>query len=108
MSAVKDAVLDGQAESLFYRPKAEQSERSMQLVAEEVKKRFPDWSHQCEPYKNVLTFQEWKRRGYKVKKGEKSIRIPILSEIEEKDDPKAKRLVRRTACLFARPQVEQI
>ena len=108
MSAVKDAIFDGQAESLFYRPKADQSTRSMQLVIDEVNKRFPDWSPQCEPYRNVLTFQEWKRRGYKVKKGEKSIRIPILSEIEEKDDPKAKRLVRRTACLFAKPQVEQI
>ena len=108
MAAVKDAIFDGQTESLFYRPKADQSTRSMQLVIDEVKKRFPEWLPQCEPYRNVLTFQEWKRRGYKVKKGEKSIRIPILSEIEEKDDPKAKRLVRRTACLFAKPQVEQI
>ena len=106
MSAVKDAIFDGQAESLFYRPKADQSERNMQLVTDEVKKRFPEWLPQCEPYRNVLTFQEWKRRGYTVKKGEQSIRIPILSEIEE-DDKKTKRLVRRTACLFARPQVEK-
>jgi hypothetical protein len=89
-----------------YKPKEEQSERNTQAVMQAVRERFPDWADQAEPYRNVLTFQEWKRRGFKVKRGEKSIRIPIMKEIEE-DDGKAKRLVRRTACLFALPQVEK-
>ena len=74
-------------------------------VIEAVRQRFPEWADLCEPYVNVLTFHQWKARGYRVKKGEHSIRIPILSEIEE-DDKKTKRLVRRTACVFALPQVE--
>ena len=90
-----------------YKLEPEQSTRSKQAVMKAVSQRFPEFAGQCEPYVNVLTFRQWKARGYHVKKGEKSIRIPIMKEIEEKDDPKAKRLVRRTAFLFARPQVEQ-
>lgn len=89
-----------------YKQESDQSERSIQAVKNEVAKRFPDFLSQCRPYTNVLTFGQWKARGYKVKKGERSIRIPILSEIEDKEEPKSKRLVRRTACLFAFPQVE--
>ena len=95
------------AESLYYVPPEAQSELNAQAVRAAVRQRFPEWAHLCIPYRNVLTFQEWKRRGYRVRKGERSIRIPILREIEDESDPTAKRLVRRTACLFAQPQVEQ-
>lgn len=89
-----------------YKAESDQSLRSIEAVRQEVAKRFPDFAPQCQPYVNVLTFQQWKARGFTVKKGEHSIRITILREIEE-DDGKAKRLVRRTACLFALPQVEK-
>lgn len=109
MSAVKDALLD-EGKITFgtpYKQQDEQSTRSIQAVIQAVQQRFPDWADQCIPYTNVLTFQQWLKRGYGVKKGEKSIRIPIMREIEDKDDPKRKQLIRRTSCLFAFPQVEK-
>jgi hypothetical protein len=90
-----------------YKPESEQSLRNTQAVMQAVRQRFPEFADQAQPYINILTFHQWKARGFNVKKGEHSIRIPILREIEEKDDPKSKRLVRRTACLFALPQVEK-
>ena len=91
-----------------YKQESEQSQRNIQAVMNEVQQRFPDFAAQAQPYVNVLTFRQWKARGYNVKKGEHSIRIPIMSEIEDKEGPvKAKRLVRRTACLFALPQVQK-
>ena len=45
------------------------------FVRKAVKERFPEWADKCEPYVNVLTLKAWNERGYRVKKGEKSIRI---------------------------------
>jgi len=91
-----------------YKPESEQSLQNTKIVMQEVRQRFPEFADQAQPYINVLTFQQWKARGFHVKKGEHSIRIPILSEIEEENGKaKVKRLVRRTACLFALPQVEK-
>jgi hypothetical protein len=91
-----------------YKLEPEQSTRSKQAVMNAVSQRFPEFAGQCEPYVNVLTFQQWKARGYHVKKGEQSIRIPIMKEIEQGDgEKKEKTLVRKMAFLFALPQVEK-
>lgn len=108
MSSVKDALLEEHiAFGTPYKDKDHQSARNTQAVMNAVRQRFPEWADQALPYINVLTFRQWKKRGYRVRKGEKSIRIPILSEIED-EDTKIKRRVRRMACLFALPQVEAV
>ena len=91
-----------------YKTESEQSQRNSKSVIEEIQKRFPTFAGDAKPYINILTFGQWKARGYRVKKGEHSIRIPIMTEIEETEgQTKVKRRVRRTACLFALPQVEK-
>jgi N-terminal domain of anti-restriction factor ArdC len=119
MSAVKESLIESAAEELdFYRqesvpfgipyiPLEHQSVRNSQLVLQEVGKRFPDFLAQAVPYQNILTFRQWRNRGYRVKKGEKSIRITVMKDIPDEDDPKQTRKIRRTACLFALPQVER-
>ena len=120
MSAVKDALLESAVEEIEfdreesvpfgipYIPIDQQSPKNTQLVLQEVAKRFPTFLPNAIPYRNVLSFRQWRKRGYSVKKGEKSIRIIVMKEIPEIDDPMRKRLAKRTACLFALPQVEEI
>jgi hypothetical protein len=90
-----------------YLPKEQQSLKNSQAVIQAVRQRFPEWADQAVPYVNVLTFRQWVQRGYGVKKGEKSIRITVMKDIPDEDNPKQTRRVRRTACLFALPQVEK-
>lgn len=108
MNSVEHAVTPSQTVALGtpYRPEQQQSTRSKQAVMNAVGTRFPEFAGQCEPYVNVLTFRQWKARGYHVKKGEKAIRIPIVREIEDAEK-KTKQLVRSVAFLFALPQVQK-
>ena len=81
------------------------------LVLEAVRQRFPDWVDQCEPYVNVLTLRAWNQRGYRVKKGEKAIRVGALIPVwqdDEKTGDKAQVGTRPgRAFVFALPQVEK-
>ena len=90
--------------------RTDQSVRNTQAVFQAVKQRFPEWASQCQPYVNVLTLKAWNQRGFRVKKGEHAIRIPILVHVFKENEkgekiPVANRLSR--ACLFALPQVEK-
>ena len=80
------------------------------IVLEEVKKRFPEWFDQCEPYVNVLTLRAWNLRGYRVKKGEKAIRVGTLVPVWKEDKDKGEKVQIGTlpgrAFVFALPQVE--
>lgn len=80
-------------------------------VLEAVRQRFPEFADQCEPYVNVLTLRAWNQRGYRVKKGEKAIRVAALIPVwkEDKDTGEKKQVGNRggTACVFALPQVEK-
>jgi len=80
-------------------------------VLEAVQQRFPEWADHCEPYVNVLTLRAWNQRGYRVRKGEKAIRVAALIPVW-KDDEKTGDKVQvgsrgGTAHVFALPQVEQ-
>jgi hypothetical protein len=80
-------------------------------VLDAVSQRFPDWADQCEPYVNVLTLKAWNQRGYRVRKGEKAIRVATLLPVwkeDEKTGEKAQIGTRPgTAFVFALPQVEK-
>ena len=81
------------------------------IVQDAVKARFPDWADQCQPYINVLTLKAWNQRGYRVKKGEKAIRVFTKVPVTEKDattgDEKVVGSRPARAFVFALPQVEK-
>lgn len=85
--------------------------RNAHLVLQAVAERFPDFAPQCEPYVNVLTLREWNRRGYRVKKGERAIRVGTMIPVW-KDDAGTDKKVQvghrwHRAYVFALPQVEK-
>ena len=51
------------------------SAANSKIVLDAVRVRFPEWADPCQPYVNVLTLKAWNQRGYRVKKGEKAIRV---------------------------------
>ena len=76
-----------------------------------VRDRFPAWTEQCQPYVNVLTLKAWNQRGYRVKKGEKGIRIVTMLPVWKDDQEKGQKIQigtrPQTAYVFALPQVEK-
>lgn len=82
-----------------------------QAVLHAVGERFPAFLPEAVPYVNILSYNEWMKRGYQVRKGEKAIRcageaLIIRKDEEGKDEFLGTRSV--TACVFALPQVEPI
>ena len=81
------------------------------VVLDAVRQRFPDWVDRCEPYVNVLTLRAWNQRGYRVKKGEKAIRVFTKAPVTETDPKTGEKKVvgarPATAFVFALPQVEK-
>jgi hypothetical protein len=87
------------------------SQKNEQIVRDAVAKRFPDWAGECEPYVNVLTLKAWNQRGYRVRKGEKAIRVftqvPITRHDEKTGKDQVVGLRPSKAYVFALPQVEK-
>lgn len=87
------------------------SAANSKIVHDAVRARFPDWADQCQPYVNVLTLKAWNQRGYRVKKGEKAIRVFTKVPVTEKDaatgDTKIVGSRPARAFVFALPQVEK-
>ena len=64
---------------------------------------------ECEPYRDVFTFNRWKALGCHVRKGEHGIRIDIYTErtIEDKETGEEKKVkARAKAVCFCRCQVD--
>lgn len=87
------------------------SAANSKIVLDAVRTRFPDWADQCQPYVNVLTLKAWNQRGFRVKKGEKAIRVFTKVPVTEKDattgDEKIVGSRPAQAYVFALPQVEK-
>lgn len=93
-----------------YKIETEQSVYNTKLVLQAVAQRFPEWAAEARPYVNVLTLRAWNQRGYRVRKGEKAIKVmtkvPVTKRNEKgEDEVVAQR--RAVAYVFALPQVEQ-
>lgn len=55
----------------------------------------------------LLTFAEWKKRGYIVQKGQKAtVQVPIWRKVKNKKDEK--KFIRRTASFFTPKQVKEL
>jgi hypothetical protein len=80
-------------------------------VLDAVHLRFPDFADRCEPYVNVLTLRAWNQRGYRVRKGEKAIRVATMIPVwkEDKDTGEKVQVGTRAAKahVFALPQVDK-
>lgn len=92
-----------------YKPETEQSVYNTRLVLHAVAQRFPQWAPEARPYVNVLTLRAWNQRGFRVKKGEKAIRVMTKIPITRKNEKGEQEIVaerRAVAYVFALPQVE--
>jgi hypothetical protein len=93
-----------------YKPETEQSVYNTKLVLQAVAQRFPYWAHEAKPYVNVLTLRAWNRRGYRVKRGEKAIKVMTQIPVRKFDEEaNSEIVVGKRKCLayvFALPQVE--
>lgn len=87
------------------------SAANAKIVRDAVTVRFPAWADQCQPYINVLTLKAWNQRGFRVKKGEKAIRVFTKVSVTEKDaatgEVKVVRYRPARTFVFALPQVEK-
>lgn len=63
---------------------------------------------ECEPYKDVFTYNRWQAQGMQVRRGEKSIRIPVMAErtTEDEDGNEKFYRIKTTAPVFCRCQVD--
>lgn len=84
------------------------SETTYSIVAEQIKERWGDKEvKNYDPYSNTLTFAQWLKQGFRVKKGEKAIRSFTLVEVKDQAGNGTKK-IKRGVCLFYYRQVEKI
>ena len=64
----------------------------------------------CQAYEKVFTFNRWKAQGFSVKRGEKSISLPLVRNVESEDEEtgevKTHKLL-ASSHVFCRCQVEE-
>ncbi|MSU45001.1 hypothetical protein EXS45_02365 [Candidatus Nomurabacteria bacterium] len=81
MQSVKEILENGPAVSPYTG-----STTTYDMVAEQIKKRWGDKEvKNYDPYSNARTFAQWVRLGYRVKKGERSLKsITFISKKDAK------------------------
>lgn len=64
----------------------------------------------CEPYVDVFTFARWRAQGFRVRKGQHAIRIPVVYSQEKESEDGTIETIRRfsSAPVFCRCQVQAI
>ena len=84
-------------------------------IAHQIMARWgKDAVKEYDPYKNCFTFNGWRERGYRVKKGEKALRtftfIPGIETTKDKEgnEKKSSHSYLKGVCLFFIRQVEPI
>lgn len=62
------------------------SKETYQLVAAQIKERYgADEVKNYNPFTNCLTFQQWRKVGFKVKKGSKALKSITFVKVEDAD-----------------------
>lgn len=84
------------------------SESSREQVRREINARFgEEEAANYDPLTNCFSFLGWLQRGYRVRQGEKGIRM--ITYVEKKvDDEGGRKLYPKTIFLFSARQVEKI
>lgn len=82
------------------------SQRTALLVRKEIEKRWgKKVAKEYDPFSNCLTFNQWSNIGFKIKRGEKSIRSVTFLEKKDEFGNKIKTYP-KTVHLFFYNQVE--
>lgn len=83
------------------------SEKTYEFVAKQISERYgEDEVKNYDPYKNCLTFKQWLENGYRVKRGEKSLKSITVIEKTNKEGKITK--FPKTVHLFYRLQAEKV
>lgn len=83
------------------------SETTREMVLKQIEQRFGvEASKGYDPYNNCLLFSQWKKAGFVVKKGERSLKSVVV--IKKKDKDGLIKKYPKTIHLFFHPQVEKI
>jgi len=84
------------------------SEATRNMVAEQIASRFgPEEARNYDPYTNCMTFRQWLAAGYRVKRGERSLKSVTYIEVKDENDEVVKKYP-KTVNLFYIRQVEKI
>jgi hypothetical protein len=62
----------------------------------------------CQPYRDVFTYNRWLAQGQQVQRGQHGARIPVIVHADQ-EDPEGNRqafTMRRTSVVFCRCQVK--
>ena len=79
-----------------------------QRVEDQIRSRWGEAAASSyDPHRNCLTFNQWRKQGYVVKRGEKALRSMTLIEKKDKAGKLVARIPKRVA-LFFHVQVEPI
>ena len=86
------------------------SKITFEMVKKQIQDRWPDQAKEYDPHQNCFTYKEWAKRGFRVRKGEKSIRsITFISSKKDDDSEDAEEhKYSRPVFLFYKTQVDQI
>ena len=76
-------------------------------VAEQIEERWPGESKRYDPFTNCLSLRAWGSQGYRVRRGEKSLRSITMIEKKDSEGQVVKRYP-KTVHLFFDLQVDKI
>ena len=83
------------------------SESTLNLVKKQIAQRWgEDEANRYNPKENCLTFKNWLKNGYIVKKGEKAIKSFVIVEKKDKETGKVIEKTSKSINLFYELQVE--
>ena len=83
------------------------SESTLNLVKKQIAQRWgEDEANRYNPKENCLTFKNWLKNGYIVKKGEKALKSFVIVEKKDKETGKVIEKTPKSINLFYELQVE--
>ena len=83
------------------------SESTFNLVKKQIAQRWgDDEANRYNPKENCLTFNQWLKNGYLVRKGEKALKSFVIVEKKDKETGKVIEKTPKSINLFYELQVE--
>lgn len=84
------------------------SEKTSEMVREQVRERYgDDIADEFDPACDAMPLVSWAAYGYRIKKGEKSLKSVTFVEVKDEND-KVVEKIRRVVHLFHKRQVEKV
>jgi len=83
------------------------SKTTFDMVLKQIRDRWPSEAENYDPYKNCFTYKEWVRRGYRVRRGERSLQSVTWVEGKDKKTGEEKKFPKKI-FLFFKTQVDPV